>query len=69
MKTSSFLIFSLNAIESSPSLNRFISSSPKDISKYLQLSPVKMHCSMLAEDAIKMAIDDYKSKNNGGREN
>ena len=37
--------------------------SNKDISKYLQLPPVKMHCSMLAEDAIKMAIDDYKSKN------
>lgn len=28
----------------------------------LALPPVKIHCSVLAEDAIKMAIDDYKSK-------
>lgn len=28
----------------------------------LQLPPVKIHCSVLAEDAIKAAIDDYKSK-------
>ena len=26
------------------------------------LPPVKMHCSMLAEDALKAAIDDYKEK-------
>ena len=26
------------------------------------LPPVKMHCSVLAEEAIKAAIDDYKSK-------
>jgi len=29
----------------------------------LALPPVKIHCSVLAEDAIKGAIDDYKSKN------
>tara|TARA_B100000035_G_scaffold278032_1_gene256703 strand:- start:736 stop:1164 length:429 start_codon:yes stop_codon:yes gene_type:complete len=34
------------------------------ISKHLKLPPVKLHCSMLAEDAIKMAINDYNSKNN-----
>ena len=34
------------------------------IAKHLKLPPVKFHCSMLAEDAIKMAIDDYNSKNN-----
>ena len=33
--------------------------SNKVISKYLKLPPVKLHCSMLAEDAIKIAIDDY----------
>ncbi len=33
-----------------------------DISQYLSLPPVKMHCSMLAEDAIKAAIADYKAK-------
>ena len=30
----------------------------------LSLPPVKIHCSVLAEDAIKSAIADYKSKNN-----
>jgi len=31
----------------------------------LSLPPVKIHCSVLAEDAIKAAIADYKSKNDG----
>lgn len=30
----------------------------------LNLPPVKIHCSVLAEDAIKAAIDDYLKKNN-----
>lgn len=34
-----------------------------DIAEELALPPVKIHCSVLAEDAIKAAIDDYKSKN------
>ena len=33
-----------------------------DIASYLKLPPVKLHCSMLAEDAIKAAIKDYKNK-------
>ncbi|CAH0480979.1 unnamed protein product [Peronospora belbahrii] len=33
-----------------------------DIASHLKLPPVKLHCSMLAEDAIKAAISDYKSK-------
>ena len=33
-----------------------------DIASHLKLPPVKLHCSMLAEDAIKAAITDYKSK-------
>lgn len=33
-----------------------------EIAQYLSLPPVKMHCSMLAEDAIKAAIADYKAK-------
>ena len=33
-----------------------------EISAELALPPVKIHCSILAEDAIKAAIDDYKSK-------
>ena len=35
-----------------------------DIAKELSLPPVKIHCSVLAEEAIKSAIDDYKAKNN-----
>ncbi|SCZ55451.1 Fe-S cluster assembly scaffold IscU [Thiohalomonas denitrificans] len=34
----------------------------KDIAEELALPPVKIHCSVLAEDAIRAAIDDYKSK-------
>lgn len=33
-----------------------------DIAKELSLPPVKLHCSMLAEDAIKAALSDYKIK-------
>ena len=36
----------------------------KDISSYLKLPPVKLHCSLLAEEAIKAAINNYKSKMN-----
>ena len=32
------------------------------IAEELALPPVKIHCSILAEDAIKAAIDDYKKK-------
>ena len=35
-----------------------------DIVEELSLPPVKIHCSVLAEDAIKSAIKDYKMKNN-----
>ena len=34
-----------------------------DVAHELQLPPVKIHCSVLAEDAIKAAIRDWKSKN------
>lgn len=33
-----------------------------DIARELSLPPVKIHCSILAEDAIKAAVEDYKSK-------
>lgn len=33
-----------------------------EIAQHLSLPPVKLHCSLLAEDAIKAAIHDYKSK-------
>jgi nitrogen fixation protein NifU and related proteins len=33
-----------------------------DIAEELALPPVKIHCSILAEDAIRAAIDDYKKR-------
>ena len=33
-----------------------------DISNHLKLPPVKLHCSLLAEDAIKAAVNDYVKK-------
>lgn len=36
--------------------------SNSDISEELSLPPVKIHCSVLAEDAIKAAISDYRNK-------
>jgi nitrogen fixation NifU-like protein len=33
-----------------------------EIANELSLPPVKIHCSILAEDAIKAAIEDYKKK-------
>ena len=33
------------------------------IAKHLSLPPIKLHCSMLAEEAIKSAVEDYKKKN------
>ena len=34
----------------------------RDVAEYLELPPVKIHCSVLAEDAIKSAIKDYQTK-------
>lgn len=34
-----------------------------EIAEYLSLPPVKLHCSLLAEEAIQAAINDYKKKN------
>lgn len=34
-----------------------------DIAEELALPPVKIHCSVLAEDAIKAAVNDYLEKN------
>jgi len=40
-----------------------------DIVKELALPPVKIHCSVLAEDAIRAAIDDFRSKQASNGEN
>ena len=44
-------------------INEALSLTNSDIAKYLKLPPVKLHCSLLAEDAIKEAINNYKQKN------
>jgi nitrogen fixation NifU-like protein len=44
-------------------LNEVSKITNKDIASYLKLPPVKLHCSMLFEDAVKGAIKDYKNKN------
>ena len=36
-----------------------------DIAEELALPPVKIHCSILAEDAIKAAVRDYRARNGG----
>ena len=46
------------------SLNEANEITNSDISEELSLPPVKIHCSVLAEDAIKAAIKDYKAKAN-----
>jgi nitrogen fixation NifU-like protein len=35
------------------------------IAQHLALPPVKIHCSVLAEDAIKAAVEDYRRKHGG----
>ena len=44
------------------SIDQAMSIQNTEIVKELSLPPVKIHCSVLAEDAIKAAISDYKSR-------
>tara|TARA_R110002074_G_scaffold25215_1_gene74910 strand:+ start:2343 stop:2729 length:387 start_codon:yes stop_codon:yes gene_type:complete len=44
-------------------LDEAVSITNSHISQELALPPVKIHCSVLAEDAIKAAVADYKEKN------
>ena len=46
------------------SLNEAAAIQNTQIAEELALPPVKIHCSILAEDAIKAALADYKNKNN-----
>ena len=65
MKNSFSLSFGIAAV-----LSAFIASNAAaqnvftgtDIAEELALPPVKVHCSVLAEDAIKAAIEDYQGK-------
>jgi len=44
------------------SLDEALDIKNSDIAQELDLPPVKIHCSVLAEDAIKAAIDDYRHR-------
>jgi nitrogen fixation NifU-like protein len=44
------------------SLDEALSIKNTQIAEELALPPVKIHCSILAEDAIKAAVDDYRAK-------
>ena len=44
------------------SVGREFGSAGHEIAEELALPPVKIHCSILAEDAIKAAIEDYRQK-------
>ena len=46
------------------SIDEAMSIQNTEIVEELSLPPVKIHCSVLAEDAIKAAISDYKGRNN-----
>ncbi len=46
------------------SIDEAMSIQNTEIVEELSLPPVKIHCSVLAEDAIKAAISDYKIRNN-----
>jgi len=48
------------------SLEQALTIDNMDIVEELALPPVKIHCSVLAEDAIKKAIEDYKNKHLNG---
>ena len=44
------------------SLDEAVAIKNSQIAEELALPPVKIHCSILAEDAIKAAVDDYRKK-------
>ena len=46
-------------------LDEALSIKNSEIAEELALPPVKIHCSILAEDAIKAAVADYKAKHQG----
>ena len=47
------------------SLDQALAIKNTQIAEELALPPVKIHCSILAEDAIKAAVDDYRSRHAG----
>ncbi|MBF0147912.1 MAG: Fe-S cluster assembly scaffold IscU [Magnetococcales bacterium] len=47
-------------------IDQALSIKNKDIAEELALPPVKIHCSVLAEDAIRSAVEDYRKKQQKG---
>lgn len=47
-------------------IDQALSIKNRDIAEELALPPVKIHCSVLAEDAIRSAVEDYRKKQKGG---
>lgn len=55
------LCFIVRRVKGKP-VDEVLSIKNSDIAKHLSLPPVKLHCSMLAEDAIKAAVKDWRAK-------
>lgn len=55
------LCFAVCRVKGKP-VDEVLSIKNSDIAKHLSLPPVKLHCSMLAEDAIKAAVKDWRAK-------
>ena len=53
----------MNCFQKGMDIDECLQVKNQDIAKYLKLPPVKLHCSMLAEDAIKAAVNNYKNLN------
>jgi Fe-S cluster assembly scaffold IscU len=51
------------------SLNDSLKITNRDLASHLKLPPVKLHCSILAEDAIRASIQNYKDKNKSSIQN
>ncbi|MDR0968049.1 MAG: Fe-S cluster assembly scaffold IscU [Holosporaceae bacterium] len=47
------------------SLNEAQTVKNREVAEYLSLPPVKIHCSVLAEEAVSKAIQNYREKNKG----
>ena len=59
----------MTTIVEGKSIQEAIEITNTEIAKELSLPPVKIHCSVLAEDAIKAAIKDWEGKQSAQEEN
>jgi len=56
------IVFAGDRVGKGKTLDEAAALKNSQIAEELALPPVKIHCSILAEDAIKAAVDDYKKK-------